>query len=816
MKRFFKSVIVLTICASFILSLPVAKASYKKGDVNNDGQISTADAIIVLKIAARQKSATANEKTAADMDGNGVISTEDARQTLIAAMIPQSDAEYVQSLIDAGFPKSYTDNLLALHKAYPEWVFKPFITGLKWSDALSGERNPHKKQLIENSVQASYICSCNTCYGKTYEGGGWSAASEEAVAYYLDPRNFLNKEYIFQFESTLYDESQTQEAVETIIKNTWMYNSNITYLDASGNTCTYTENGQPIRYSTAIMRAAKDSGLSAYYLASKIVQEVGSSTSSYAGGSSGKCAPYNGIYNYYNIGAYTGAMDGLEWANGFMSTSQSANLYKTASTTTLLCTVPSGSELYYMGESGNFYKVKATVNGTSYIGYVAKSTVSISTSYGRPWDNPYKSIYYGAKYIYSGFAQYQFTGYLQKFNVNSASGDLYNHEYMANVRAAAAEAYSSYRAYTSGGIMGSGKTFSIPVFIDMPGGNLTAEERFLQGYPIARVSSATASSVTLVWQTMDGAEGYEIYKKSGSSFNLVKTTADTSYTDSGLSAGGSAVYKVRAYKTAGGKKVYSLYCPELTAQTPPAVPSGLTVSAYTDNTATIKWNSVACTGYAVYRSGGISSAYTLVSNVTTNSFTDKNLLSGTKYSYKIKAYKGSGSSALYSGYSAAVSVTTSGTASQTNKTGTVKVNDALNIRKEPNTTATVLCTLSNGFVVNIISTADGWHKVTFVLNGTTYTGYASADFIVVSSSGSTSTVCPYAEPTSTLSSGSGGEGVKWLQWYLWQIGYLKESDIDGDFGPTTLNAVKQFQTDAGIDVDGVVGSGTRTALKNNL
>ncbi len=815
MKKFFKAIIVLTICTSFIFTLPVAHAAYKKGDVNNDGVVSTQDAIIVLKIAARQKSATANEKAAADMDGNGVISTEDARQTLLAAMMPQDDAEYVESLIKAGFPKSYTDSLLALHKAYPEWVFKPFITGLKWSDALKGERTPHKKQVISPDVQASYKCSCSLCHGVVQEAGGWVSASEEAVAYYLDPRNFLNQEYIFQFESTIYDESQTQDAVETIIKNTWMHNSNITYLDASGNTCTYTENGRPVKYSEAIMRAAKDSGLSAYYLASKIVQEVGSSTSSYAGGSSGKCAPYNGIYNYYNIGAYTGAMDGLEWANGFMCASQSVKLYKTAATTTLLCTVPSGNELYYMGESGDFYKVKVTVNGTSYTGFVTKSAVSISTSYGRPWDNPYKSIYNGAKYIYNGFAKYQFTGYLQKFNVNSASGDLYNHEYMANVRAAAQEAYSSYRAYTAGGIMANGKTFSIPVFIDMPGGNLTAEERFLQGYPIARVNSVSTSSVVLSWQTMDGAEGYEVYKKSGSSFNLVKTTTSTDYSDTGVSAGGSAVYKVRAYKTVDSKKVYSLYCPELTAEVAPGVPGGLTVSAYTDNTATIKWNSVVCTGYAVYRSGGLSSAYTLVGNVTTNSFTDKNLLSGTKYSYKIKAYKGSGSSALYSGYSSAVSVTTSGTPSTVSKTGTVKVSDALNIRKEPNTSASVLCTLTNGFVVNILSTADGWHKVTFVLDGVTYTGYASADFIVVSNSGTTTT-CPYAEPTSTLSSGSSGEGVKWLQWHLWQLGYINESDVDGDFGPTTLNAVKQFQTDEGIGVDGVVGSGTRTAIKNNF
>jgi beta-N-acetylglucosaminidase len=241
------------------------------------------------------------------------------------------------------------------------------------------------------------------------------SASEDAVAYYLDPRNFLNEEYIFQFESTLYDESQTQDAVETIIRNTWMYNSYITYLDASGNSLSYTENGQPIKYSEAIMKAAKDSGMSAYYLASKIVQEVGSTTSSSAGGSSGKCSPYNGIYNYYNIGAYTGALDGLSWANGYMKTSSSTTLYKSAGETTL-CTVPSDNTLYFMGEAGNFYKVKTTVSGTSYTGYVSKSAVSISTSYGRPWDNPYKSIYYGAKYIYSGFSEYQFTNYLQKFN----------------------------------------------------------------------------------------------------------------------------------------------------------------------------------------------------------------------------------------------------------------------------------------------------------------------------------------------------------------------------------------------------------------
>jgi peptidoglycan hydrolase-like protein with peptidoglycan-binding domain len=46
------------------------------------------------------------------------------------------------------------------------------------------------------------------------------------------------------------------------------------------------------------------------------------------------------------------------------------------------------------------------------------------------------------------------------------------------------------------------------------------------------------------------------------------------------------------------------------------------------------------------------------------------------------------------------------------------------------------------------------------------------------------------------------------------LDYLKESDIDGSFGPTTLAAVNKFQTDKNLEVDGIVGSGTRGALKS--
>ena len=824
MRRFFKALICIMICASFLTALPYAEATYDvdaptyaasvylDGDVNGDGAVSTDDAILTLKISMNLVSYTTAEKTRADMDKDGVVSTEDARLVLLAAMNPMTDDEYVEYLVKKGFPKSYTDSLLALHKKYPRWKFEPFVTGLTWSAAVNGERNPHNKQLIENNVQASFKCTCSSCKGVIQEASNWVSASQTAVEYYMDPRNFLNEQYIFQFESTEFDQAQSIGAIEAILKGTWMYNSNITYLDAQGNTITYLENEKPLKYSEAILRAAKDNNMSAYYLASKIVQEVGSASASNAGGSKGTCAPYNGIYNYYNIGANTGAMDGLNWANGYMKTAMDANLYEGASTAKKLCTVPSGTSLYYCGEANGFYKVTATVSGTSYTGYVAKSTVSAKTTYGRPWSNPYKSIYYGAQYIYENFSKYQFTGYLQKFNVNANSGKLYYNEYMANVRAAASESYHTYKAYSDCGIMEMEKVFAIPVFINIPGGDLTALERFQSTAPIAQFDSSTAGSVTIGWGAIENAQGYQVYKVNNGTATFLKAVTATSYTDTTLASGQSATYKVRAYqKQSDGTYVYSQFSPEISVIASPGAPTGLKVSSKTENTVSLSWTSVSCDGYYVYRTDSISGGYALVGTVTTNSFTDKNLLSGVKYTYKIKSFHKVDSNTAASDYSTTVSAVTNGTA--VFKIGTVKVSDALNIRDAASTNSNVITTLPNGHKVYIIETLSGWYKITFISNGAVYTGYASSDYMTVTDITSASS-CPYSEPTVTVRQGDSGNNVKWVQWHLAQLGYLSSSGVDGSFGSGTLAAVKQFQKDKGLTVDGLVGSGTRSALKN--
>ena len=55
----------------------------------------------------------------------------------------------------------------------------------------------------------------NVLCNKTVEDV-WKCASTAAVAYYMDPRNSLNENYIFQFEQLTYDEkNQTKRRSRT-------------------------------------------------------------------------------------------------------------------------------------------------------------------------------------------------------------------------------------------------------------------------------------------------------------------------------------------------------------------------------------------------------------------------------------------------------------------------------------------------------------------------------------------------------------------------------------------------------------------------
>ncbi len=485
---------------------------------------------------------------------------------ILPAFPPNAQAvDYAAELKSKGFPASYIPALVSLHNKYPKWKFEPFIVNEDFSYAVSQERIPHSQQLIQiysGNNGKGYYCECSACFKNgnyvVHEGSNWVSASQKAVEYYMDPRNFLDEKHIFQFESIFRNTSQTQTGVEGILAGTWMHNANITYKDANGKTVTYSPTK---KYSQAIMEASSASGLSAYYIAAKIVQEVGGATNS-AGGASGTFKGYPGIYNYYNIAAYTGAKDGIEWAsyqaNGphiQTSSGVSVNMRSGPSTSTsIVVSVPSGTaarDYSYTAVQADGYKwvkLTATVNGKAYTGYVRSDYFFEGTDkYNRPWTNPYLSIYNGAKWIKNNFED-QFTGYLQKFNVNAASNQMHSHEYMANVQAAATEAVKKYNGYNKAGTLSDAMTFSIPVYKNMPN-------------DISKVSNVktelvTADTVKISYNKISSATGYQIQiKESGGDW---KHYVHTTYTSKNwqFEEGKTYQMRIRTYDLINGKYSY--------------------------------------------------------------------------------------------------------------------------------------------------------------------------------------------------------------------------------------------------------------------
>ena len=67
-------------------------------------------------------------------------------------------------------------------------------------------------------------------------------------------------------------------------------------------------------------------------------------------------------------------------------------------------------------------------------------------------------------------------------------------------------------------------------------------------------------------------------------------------------------------------------------------------------------------------------------------------------------------------------------------------------------------------------------------------------------------------PSGVIRKGDTGNAVRWMQTKLADRGYLRKTEIDGDFGKITLGAVLAFQLENKLAVDGICGPATKTAL----
>lgn len=273
------------------------------------------------------------------------------------------DKEFEEYLNEQNFPEDYKPYLRHIHAQYPKWKFVAEHLEMTWAEALEAESQVGINTITSPESWKSMEYGAYDWAKKYYvsfDSGGWVAAAAPVVAYYMDPRNFLNSTYIFQFEDLHYSKEQTEKGIKAILPSA---------LDD---------------HASALLKASKNTKVSAYFLATRMAQEG----SHLNGLGTGTVPGYEGYYNFFHIGAY--AHDGRS-------------------------AVQNGA--IYAKNKGWSTPYKCLLGSAEFI---------------------------GKGYINLG----QDTLYYQKFNVTNNTSGYYTHQYMTNVRAAADEGAIRRRAAT--------------------------------------------------------------------------------------------------------------------------------------------------------------------------------------------------------------------------------------------------------------------------------------------------------------------------------------------------------------------------------
>lgn len=191
-------------------------------------------------------------------------------------------AETDDSDIEA-FPSSYQSKLSALKAEHSNWTFVPMKTNLDFTTSVQKEMGV--KSLIQSTAankEKGWVG--DACPSES----GWYYATQEAVAYHMNPVNFLLTDYVFMFEQLTFNSSyHTQEAVQKFLDGTFMKG-------------TLSDDEKQRTYAQAFYEIGQSRKLSPIHLASRVYQEQGEGKS---GLISGTYSGYEGYYNYFNVKA---------------------------------------------------------------------------------------------------------------------------------------------------------------------------------------------------------------------------------------------------------------------------------------------------------------------------------------------------------------------------------------------------------------------------------------------------------------------------------------------------------------------------------
>lgn len=177
---------------------------------------------------------------------------------------------------------------------------------------------------------------------------------------------------------------------------------------------------------------------------------------------------------------------------------------------------------------------------------------------------------------------------------------------------------------------------------------------------LEKVSYGGTKSLGLQWKAVKWVSGYQIFRRTSVKAKSVLLTEVSGanikkFVDKTLSKNKTYYYKIRSYVIVGGKKRVSPLSTSITGKTALARPTLKSVKRISKSQAKLSWaKTVSADGYQIYRSVSNTRSFQLLRttyNYKSLSITNKKLVTGKTYYYKIRAYSNVGGVRKYSRFS---------------------------------------------------------------------------------------------------------------------------------------------------------------------
>ena len=232
----------------------------------------------------------------------------------------------------------------------------------------------------------------------------------------------------------------------------------------------------------------------------------------------------------------------------------------------------------------------------------------------------------------------------------------------------------------------------------------------------AKLGGRATDALRINWTKNTSADGYIVEMYQGNKWvraGKITNNSTTTFRKAGLKASSVYKFRVKAYKMSGSTALYGNYSATVTARTNPSVVKGAKLGGRAADALRINWSkNASADGYIVemYKSGKWVRAAKIAKNSTTT-YRKAGLKASTVYKFRVKAYKMSGSTALYGNYSATVTARTNPSAMTGVKLGGSAA-DALRINWSKNTSA-------DGYIVEMYQGGKWVRAVKIAKNSTT-------------------------------------------------------------------------------------------------